>query len=87
MAPGSSWNKAIPLLQAEDSQAVAVQMPLTSVADDLAATCRVVADVDGPIVLVGHSWGGMAVAQAGIDPKVAAVIEEAAAAVAARAAA
>ena len=53
---------------------IAVQLPLTSVEDDLAATNRIIADTDGPIVLVGHSWGGMAVTQAGNDPKVMALV-------------
>jgi pimeloyl-ACP methyl ester carboxylesterase len=73
-ADGSSWNKVIPLLQAKDLPVIAVQLPLTSVADDLAATNRIIADTEGPIVLVGHSWGGMAITQAGNDPKVAALV-------------
>jgi pimeloyl-ACP methyl ester carboxylesterase len=73
-ADGSSWNKVIPLLIAKNLQVVAVQIPLTSVEDDLAATKRIIADTEGPIVLVGHSWGGMAVTQAGVDPKVAALV-------------
>jgi pimeloyl-ACP methyl ester carboxylesterase len=55
-------------------QVIAVQLPLTSVEDDLAATNRIIAATDGPIVLVGHSWGGLAVTQAGDDPKVAALV-------------
>ena len=73
-ADGSSWNKVVQLLQAKDLQVIAVQIPLTSVDDDIAATKRIVADTGGPIVLVGHSWGGMAVTQAGDDPKVAALV-------------
>jgi pimeloyl-ACP methyl ester carboxylesterase len=73
-ADGSSWNKVVQLLQAKDFQVIAVQIPLTSVDDDIAATERIVADTEGPIVLVGHSWGGMAVTQAGEDPKVAALV-------------
>src|SRR5271170_4689882 len=71
---GSSWNKVIPLLLAKNMRVIAVQLPLTSVEDDLAATNRIIAATDGPIVLVGHSWGGMAVTQAGEDPKVAALV-------------
>jgi len=73
-ADGSSWNRVIPILQAKGFQVFAAQIPLTSVADDLAAANRIVADAKGPIVLVGHSWGGMAVTQAGLDPKVAALV-------------
>jgi len=73
-ADGSSWTKVIPLLLANNMRVIAVQLPLTSVEDDLAATRRIIADTEGPIVLVGHSWGGMAVTQAGGDPKVAALV-------------
>jgi pimeloyl-ACP methyl ester carboxylesterase len=73
-ADGSSWNKVVQLLQAKDLQVIAVQIPLTSVDDDIAATNRIIADTEGPIVLVGHSWGGMAVTQAGDDSKVAALV-------------
>jgi len=73
-ADGSSWNKVIPLLLSKDLPVVAVQIPLTSLEDDAAATTRIIADTEGAIVLVGHSWGGMAITQAGNDPKVAALV-------------
>jgi pimeloyl-ACP methyl ester carboxylesterase len=73
-ADGSSWNRVIPLLQTKDLPVIAVQIPLTSLENDLAATSRIVADTKGPIVLVGHSWGGVAITQAGADPKVAALL-------------
>jgi pimeloyl-ACP methyl ester carboxylesterase len=73
-ADGSSWNKIIPLLQAKGLPVVAVQLPLTAVDDDLAVTKRMISTIEGPIVLVGHSWGGMAVTQAGDDSKVAALV-------------
>jgi pimeloyl-ACP methyl ester carboxylesterase len=73
-ADGSSWNKVIPFLLAKDLPVVAVQLPLTSVEDDLAATNHIIADTEGVIVLVGHSWGGMAITQAGNDPKVVALV-------------
>jgi pimeloyl-ACP methyl ester carboxylesterase len=73
-ADGSSWNKVTVFLQAKGLAVVAVQLPLTSIADDLAVTKRMISTIDGPIVLVGHSWGGMAVTQAGDDPKVAALV-------------
>lgn len=73
-ADGSSWNKVVPLLLAKDKPVIAVQIPLTSLANDVAATKRIIADSEGPIVLVGHSWGGMAITQAGTDAKVAALV-------------
>jgi pimeloyl-ACP methyl ester carboxylesterase len=69
-ADGSSWAKVIPLLQAKGFNVVAVQNPLSSLADDVAATKRAIAQQDGPVVLVGHSWAGMVVSEAGNDPKV-----------------
>ena len=73
-ADGSSWNKVIPLLLARGFAVLAVQLPLTSLADDLAVTRRTLSTINGPVVLVGHSWGGMAVTQAGTDAKVAALV-------------
>ena len=55
-ADGSSWSRVIPILQDKGFQVISVQIPLTSVEDDLAAANRIVADTKGPIVLVGHSW-------------------------------
>src|SRR6202795_4523914 len=69
-ADGSSWSKVIPLLQAKGLHVVAVQNPLTSLADDVAATKRAIASQDGPVVLVGHSYGGVVITEAGNDPKV-----------------
>ena len=54
-ADGSSWSKVIPLLQSKGLHVVAVQNPLTSLADDVAATRRAIALQDGPVLLVGHS--------------------------------
>jgi len=69
-ADGSSWSKVIPLLQAKGLHVVAVQNPLTSLADDVAATKRAIASQDGPVLLVGHSYGGVVITEAGNDPKV-----------------
>ena len=69
-ADGSSWSKVIPLLQAKGLHVVAVQNPLTSLADDVAATRRAIASLDGPVLLVGHSYGGVVITEAGNDPKV-----------------
>jgi pimeloyl-ACP methyl ester carboxylesterase len=54
--------------------ATAVQNPLTSLADDVAATRRILALQDGPTVLVAHSWGGTVMTEAGVDPKVSALV-------------
>src|SRR6059058_4147790 len=54
-ADGSSWAKVIPLLEAKGYHVTAVQNPLTSLADDVAATKRVIAMQEGPVILVGHS--------------------------------
>lgn len=73
-ADGSSWSKVIPLLQAKGLKVTAVGLPLTSFADDVAATRRALAAQDGPTVLVGHSYGGVVITEAGNDPKVASLV-------------
>ncbi|WP_029919985.1 alpha/beta fold hydrolase [Nevskia soli] len=73
-ADGSSWRKIVPLLQAKGLHVVCVQNPLTSFADDVAATKRIVDAQDGPVILVGHSYGGAVITEAGNDPKVAALV-------------
>ena len=79
-ADGSSWAKVIPLLQAGGYHVTAVQNPLTSLADDVASTKRAIALQDGPVLLVGHSWGGVVITEAGNDPQVAGLVYVAAAA-------
>lgn len=73
-ADGSSWSKVIPLLQSQGYNVVAVQNPLTSFADDVVATKRAITQADGPVLLVGHSYGGMVISEAGKDPKVAGLL-------------
>lgn len=73
-ADGSSWQRVIPLLLAKGIPVVAVQNPTTSLADDVAATRRALNAIDGPVVLVGHSWRGAAITEAGNDPKVKALV-------------
>lgn len=69
-ADGSSWNRVIPLLEARGLHVVSVQNPLVSLADDAAATKRTVDAQKGPVVLVGHSWAGVVISEAGNDDKV-----------------
>jgi pimeloyl-ACP methyl ester carboxylesterase len=73
-ADGSSWAKVIPLLQAQGLSVTAVQLPLTSFENDVATARRAIALVNGPIVLVGHSYGGAVITETGTDPNVAAVV-------------
>jgi pimeloyl-ACP methyl ester carboxylesterase len=73
-ADGSSWSEVIARLQQKGLNATAVQNPLTSLADAVDATNRVLAMQQGPTVLVGHSFAGMIVTEAGIDPKVSALV-------------
>jgi pimeloyl-ACP methyl ester carboxylesterase len=73
-ADGSSWSKVIPLLEAKGLHVTAVQLPLTSLADDSATLKRAFALEDGPFLLVGHSYGGSVITEAGNDPKVAGLI-------------
>jgi pimeloyl-ACP methyl ester carboxylesterase len=69
-ADGSSWAEVIPLLQAAGLNVTAVQNPLTSPEDSVAATRRALALQDGPTVLVAHSWAGTVISETGVDPKV-----------------
>lgn len=73
-ADGSSWNKVVPLLRAKGFKVQSVQNPLTSLGDDVAFTRRAIEKADGPVVLVGHSWGGTVITQAGDHPKVKALV-------------
>src|ERR1044072_2737352 len=73
-ADGSSWSRVIPVLQARGLHVVAVQIPLTSFMEDVAAVKRVLAPLEGPALLVGHSYGGAVISEAGNDSKVAALV-------------
>ena len=64
----------IPLLLAKGLRVVAVQNPLTSLADDVAFTNRAIDSAPGPVVLVGHSWAGTVITQAGDSDKVKALV-------------
>jgi pimeloyl-ACP methyl ester carboxylesterase len=73
-ADGSDWAKVVPLLQAKGVAVTVVQNPLTSLADDVAATRRALNNQRGKVVLVGHSWGGTVITEAGNDQKVSALV-------------
>ena len=73
-ADGSSWSKVILLLQAKGFKVTSVGIPLTSFNEDVAATKRALAAQDGPVILVGHSYGGVVITEAGNDPKVAGLV-------------
>ena len=73
-ADGSCWREVILRLQARGEDVIAVQSPLTSLTDDVAAVGRALATVTRPVVLVGHSWGGAVITQAGANPKVKALV-------------
>lgn len=71
---GSDWNKVIELLQAKGIKVRAVHNGLNSLADDVAATKRAINGQAGRVVLVGHSWGGMVITEAGQNDKVAGLV-------------
>jgi pimeloyl-ACP methyl ester carboxylesterase len=73
-ANGSSWAEVVPLLQARGLNVVAVHNPLSSLEADVAATRRVIADQNGDVILVGHSYGGAVITEAGNSDKVRALV-------------
>jgi pimeloyl-ACP methyl ester carboxylesterase len=73
-ADGSSWAEVIPRLQAAGLRVTAVQNPLTTLADAVAATRRALALQEGPTVLGAHSWSGTIISEVGTDPKVTALV-------------
>jgi pimeloyl-ACP methyl ester carboxylesterase len=73
-ADGSCWSEVIGRLQAAGLNVTSVQNPLTTLDEAVAAARRVLARQDGPTVLVGHSFAGMIVTEAGVDPKVTALV-------------
>src|ERR1700691_121996 len=73
-ADGSCWSEVIARLQAKGLNATAVQNPLTTLPEAVASAGRVLARQDGPTVLVGHSFSGMIVTEAGVHPNVSALV-------------
>src|SRR5438874_422238 len=68
---GSGWQGVYAILKRKGYNVSIVQNPTTSLADDVAATSRTVAVQDGPVILVGHSYGGVVITEAGNNPEVA----------------
>jgi len=73
-ADGSCWTEVIPQLQAAGLNVTSVQNPLTTLDDAVASAEKVLARQDGPTVLVGHSFSGMIVTEAGMNPNVSALV-------------
>src|SRR5712671_2080711 len=71
---GSGWEGVYNILKKDGYNVSVVQNPTTSLADDVAATRLAIAQAQGPVVLVGHSYGGVVVTEAGTDPKVAGLV-------------
>ena len=67
---GSGWESVYTMLKKQGYNVAIVQNPTISLADDVAVTKRVIAAQDGPVILVGHSYGGAVITEAGNDPKV-----------------
>jgi pimeloyl-ACP methyl ester carboxylesterase len=71
---GSGWEDVYRILKKDGYRVSIVQNPTTSLADDVAATKRVIAEQNGPVILVGHSYGGVVVTEAGNDASVAGLV-------------
>ena len=71
---GSGWEDVYRILKKDGYCVSIVQNPTTSLADDVAATKRVIAEQQGPVILVGHSYGGVVITEAGNDPSVAGLV-------------
>ena len=73
-ADGSGWEGVYQILKKDGYEVAIVQQPTVSLADDVAYTRRVIASQSGPVILVGHSYGGVIITEAGTDPKVAKLV-------------
>jgi pimeloyl-ACP methyl ester carboxylesterase len=71
---GSGWEAVYKILKKADYNVSIVQNPTISLEDDVAVTKRVIAAQNGPVILVGHSYGGVVITEAGNDPKVAGLV-------------
>lgn len=71
---GAGWEGVYKILKKDGYEVSIVQNPTTSLADDVAATKLAISQVDGPVILVGHSYGGVVITESGTDPKVAGLV-------------
>src|SRR2546423_13051469 len=71
---GSGWAAVYKILKKDGYNVIVVQNPTLSLADDVAVTKRAIASQGGPVLLVGHSYGGVVITEAGTDPKVAGLV-------------
>src|ERR1700683_3161429 len=71
---GSGWSHVYQGLRKDDYKVSIVQIPTTSLADDVAVTKLIISQQSGPVILVGHSYGGVVISEAGSDPKVKALV-------------
>lgn len=71
---GSGWEDVYKILKKDGYNVSIVQNPTLSLADDVAATKRILAMQNQPVILVGHSYGGVVITEAGNDPKVAGLV-------------
>ena len=74
LVDGSGWRAVYDILSKDGFHVTIVQEPLTGLAEDVDATKRVIDQQTGPVVLVGHSYGGSVITDAGADPKVSALV-------------
>src|SRR5579864_3609999 len=74
LVDGSGWMGVYKALKKDGYAVTIVQNPTISLADDVAATKRAIAAQNGPVILVGHSYGGAVITEAGNDPKVAGLV-------------
>ena len=71
---GAGWEGVYAILKKDGYEVSIVQNPTTTLADDVAATKLAISQVDGPVILVGHSYGGVVITESGNDPKVAGLV-------------
>src|SRR5882757_4107903 len=74
LVDGSGWRAVYDILSKDGFHVTIVQEPLTGLAEDIEATKRVIDQQTGPVVLVGHSYGGSVITEAGVNPKVSALV-------------
>src|SRR5207253_6747547 len=74
LVDGSGWRAVYDILSKDGFHVTVVQEPLTGLAEDIEATKRAIDQQEGPVVLVGHSYGGSVITDAGADPKVSALV-------------